>query len=175
MSPSSCELPDGSDRFFDAYVTRFGLTGGIGRYFRYQLTGRPWAWLMTRTADCRIFQNKSVPDIVKEIFNKYGSAKFDVKLTGEYRPWEYCVQYRETDFNFVSRLLEQEGIYYYFKHEDGKHTLVLADSSDAHEAVSRVRAVHLPAAGGGHAAGQGRSGRGVVRHQTDPARRVRLR
>jgi type VI secretion system secreted protein VgrG len=57
-------------------------------------------------------------------------------LTGEYRPWEYCVQYRETDFNFVSRLLEQEGIYYYFKHEDGKHTLVLADSSDAHEAVS---------------------------------------
>ena len=130
------ELPDGSDRFFDAYVTRFGLTGGIGRYFRYQLTGRPWAWLMTRTADCRIFQNKSVPDIVKEIFNKYGSAKFDDKLTGEYRPWEYCVQYRETDFNFVSRLLEQEGIYYYFKHEDGKHTLVLADSSDAHEAVS---------------------------------------
>ena len=130
------ELPDGSDRFFDAYVTRFGLTGGIGRYFRYQLTGRPWAWLMTRTADCRIFQNKSVPDIVKEIFNKYGSAKFDDKLTGEYRPWEYCVQYRETDFNFVSRLLEQEGIYYYFKHEDGKHTLVLADSSDAHKAVS---------------------------------------
>ena len=130
------ELPDGSDRFFDAYVTRFGLTGGIGRYFRYQLTGRPWAWLMTRTADCRIFQNKSVPDIVKEIFNKYGSAKFDDKLTGEYRPWEYCVQYRETDFNFVSRLLEREGIYYYFKHEDGKHTLVLADSSDAHEAVS---------------------------------------
>ena len=130
------QLPDGSDRFFDAYVTRFGLTGGLGRYFRYQLTGRPWAWLMTRTADCRIFQSKSVPDIVKEIFNKYPSAKFDNKLTGEHRPWEYCVQYRETDFNFVSRLLEQEGIYYYFKHEDGKHTMVLADSNDAHEAVS---------------------------------------
>ena len=107
------ELLDGADRWFDAKVTRFGLTGGIGRYYRYQATGRPWAWAMTRSADCKIFQNMSVPDIVKDIFDKYAGT-YELRLTGEHRPWEYCVQYRETDFNFVSRLMEQEGIYYYF-------------------------------------------------------------
>ena len=82
------------------------------------------------------------------------------------------MQYRETDFNFVSRLMEQEGIYYYFKHEDGKHTMVLADSNDAHEAVLGLRAVHLPAAGRGHAAAQGRGGRRVVcrASRSSPAR-----
>ncbi|HUL63363.1 MAG TPA: type VI secretion system tip protein TssI/VgrG [Burkholderiaceae bacterium] len=130
------ELTDGNSRYFDACVTRFGLAGGLGRYFRYQITGRPWMWLLTRSADCRIFQNQKVPDIIKAIFDKYPGAKFEQRLTGEYKPWEYCVQYRETDFNFVSRLMEQEGIYYYFKHEDGKHTVVLSDSYDAHEPVS---------------------------------------
>ena len=102
------ELLDGAERCFDAKVTRFGLTGGIGRYFRYQATGRPWAWAMTRTADCKIFQKMSVPDICKEIFDKYAGT-YELRLTGEHQPWEYCVQYRETDFNFVSRLMEQEG------------------------------------------------------------------
>ena len=79
------ELAEGGERFFDACVTRFALAGSIGRYARYQLTGRPWAWLMTRNADCRIFQKKSVPDIVKELLDRYpGEYKFN--LTGEHRP-----------------------------------------------------------------------------------------
>jgi type VI secretion system secreted protein VgrG len=123
------------------------LTGGVGRYFRYQITGRPWLWLLTRTSDCRIFQNVSVPDIVKDVLGKYPEIKFESRLTGDYRPWEYCVQYRETDFNFVSRLLELEGIYYFFQHEVGKHTLTLADSYAAHEAVEGYEAyVFLPQA-----------------------------
>ena len=143
----SLELIDGSRRCFDAQVTKFGLTGGLGRYFRYQITGRPWLWLLTRTSDCRIFQNLTVPDIVKEILGKYPEVKFESRLTGEYRPWEYCVQYRETDFNFVSRLMEREGIYYYFNHEPGKHTLVLADTYAAHEAVEGYETfVFLPQA-----------------------------
>lgn len=122
----------GGPRCFDGYVTRFGLVGVTGRYFRYRFTARPWLWLLTRTSDCRIFQKKKVPDIVKEIFDKYPAAAFENRLTGSYGEWDYCVQYRETDFNFVSRLMEQEGIYYFFEHKDGKHTLVLADSPSAH-------------------------------------------
>ncbi|WP_140629099.1 type VI secretion system Vgr family protein [Methylibium rhizosphaerae] len=122
----------GGPRCFDGYVTRFGLVGVTGRYFRYRFTARPWLWLLTRTSDCRIFQKKKVPDIVKEIFDKYPAAAFENRLTGSYSEWDYCVQYRETDFNFVSRLMEHEGIYYFFEHKDGKHTLVLADSPSAH-------------------------------------------
>ncbi|MCW7540755.1 type VI secretion system tip protein VgrG [Aquabacterium sp. A7-Y] len=130
------ELPFAEPRCFDGYVTRFGLSGISGRYYRYRLTARPWLWLLTRNSDCRIFQNKTVPEILKEIFDKYPSASFDTCLTGSYTPKDYCVQYRETDFNFVSRLMEQEGIYYYFEHADGLHTLVLADGPSAHRPFS---------------------------------------
>lgn len=126
------ELPDGKWRHFDGYVTRFGQVGAQGRYFLYRIVARPWLWLLTRTTDCRIFQGKTVPEILKEIFDKYPNAVVEDRLTSTYRTWEYCVQYRESDFNFVSRLMEQEGIYYYFTHADNKHTLVLADSSSAH-------------------------------------------
>jgi type VI secretion system secreted protein VgrG len=126
------ELPQGRARCFNAHVTRFGLVGMLGRYYHYHLSTRPWLWLLTRTSDCRIFQNQTVPEIIKEIFGKYPAASFELRLTDSYRSWDYCVQYRETDFNFVSRLMEQEGIYYYFEHEDGRHKLVLADSETAH-------------------------------------------
>ncbi|MCW7541340.1 type VI secretion system tip protein VgrG [Aquabacterium sp. A7-Y] len=127
------ELPAGVRRCFNGYVTRFGLSGHVGRYHRYRLTARPWLWLLTRNSDCRIFQNQSVPDILQEIFDKYPSAAVENRLTGSYRPKDYCVQYRETDFNFVSRLMEQEGIYYFFEHQEGRHTLVLADGPGAHQ------------------------------------------
>lgn len=131
------ELPENEEpRYFNGYVSRFSYVGTHGRYATYQATLRPWLWLLTRTADCRIFQEKKVPDIIKEIFREAGFTDFEEHLSGNYRQWEYCVQYRETDFNFVSRLLEQEGIYYYFKHVNGKHTLVLADSYSAHQPVA---------------------------------------
>jgi type VI secretion system secreted protein VgrG len=120
-------------RYFNGFVTRFSYQGMRRlRYGVYHATLSPWLWFLTRTADCRIFQNKKVPDIIKEIFSENGFTDFKDKLSGSYRPWEYCVQYRETDFNFVSRLMEQEGIYYYFIHENGKHTLVLADAYSSH-------------------------------------------
>ena len=126
------DQPDGSVRCFHGYVSRFAQTGRKGDYASYAMRLRPWFWLLTRTADCRIFQELTVPDIVKSVFREHGFSDFEDTLSGSYRTWEYCVQYRETDFNFVSRLLEQEGIYYYFRHEDGKHTLVLSDSYGAH-------------------------------------------
>jgi type VI secretion system secreted protein VgrG len=102
-------------------------------------------WFLTRTSDCRIFQNKKVPDIIKEIFQENGFSDFEDKLTGSYREWEYCVQYRETDFNFVSRLMEQEGIYYHFTHVDGKHTLVLCDGYSSHTPLAAYTEIpYLP-------------------------------
>jgi type VI secretion system secreted protein VgrG len=100
----------------------------------YRATVRPWLWYLTRTSDCKIFQNKSVVDILEEVFADYKFA-FEKKLSGTYRQWEYCVQYQETDFAFVSRLMEHEGIYYYFKHDKNQHTLVLADDIGAHESL----------------------------------------
>jgi type VI secretion system secreted protein VgrG len=125
-------LPDDSTRYFNGYVTRFAQGGMVGRYHRYTAVVRPWLWFLTRTADCRIFQDMAVPDIVKAVFSDHNTADFKLELTSTYRKWTYCVQYRETDFNFVSRLMEEEGIYYYFRHTDGHDTLVLTDSTSKH-------------------------------------------
>ncbi|MBL4607052.1 MAG: type VI secretion system tip protein VgrG [Pseudomonadales bacterium] len=122
-------------RHFNGIVSQFSQAGSHGDLYIYRATLSPWFWLLTRTTDSRIFQNKTVPDIIKDIFREHGFNDVEESLTGTYREWENCVQYRETDFNFISRLLEQEGIYYYFKHEEDKHTLVLADSANAHEAI----------------------------------------
>ncbi|RST52522.1 type VI secretion system Vgr family protein [Variovorax sp. DXTD-1] len=136
--PLSLEiLTAGEPRFLNGQIVRFTMVGkeaGTSRYVLYRATVRPWLWYLTRTSDCKIFQNKSVVDILEEVFADYNFA-FEKKLSGSYRQWEYCVQYQETDFAFVSRLMEHEGIYYYFKHDKNQHTLVLADDIGAHETL----------------------------------------
>ena len=124
---------DDEPRYFNGYVSRFTQTGLSGRTTQYQAEVVPWLWFLTRTSDCRIFQEMTVPDIIKQIFRDHGFTDFEDRLSGSHPEWEYCVQYRETDFNFISRLMEQEGIYYFFEHENGKHTMVLTDSKGAHE------------------------------------------
>ncbi len=129
-------LANESKRYFNGYVSRFSQHGTLDEYYCYRAVVRPWLWFLTRTSNCRIFQNMSVPKICKQVFNDKGFTDVDDKLTESYPDLIFCVQYRETDFNFVSRLLEQYGIAYYFKHEENKHTLVLADSISAYEHVS---------------------------------------
>ena len=129
------QLRDDAKRFFNGYVTRFAIGARRGRFFAYQATVSPWLWFLTRTSDCRIFQDQSVPDIVKKVFEDHGVAKFEFKLFRSYRKWVYCVQYRESDYNFVARLLEHEGIYWYFEHADGEHKMILVDSQSAHDAA----------------------------------------
>ncbi|MBK7982698.1 MAG: type VI secretion system tip protein VgrG [Candidatus Competibacteraceae bacterium] len=129
-------------RYFNGFVTRFSYEGTRGlRYGVYRAELNSWLWFLTRTSDCRIFQNKTVPDIIKEVFRGHGFTDFKDKLSGSYRQWEYCVQYRETDFNFVSRLMQQEGIYYYFEHENGKNSLVLADGVGSHGGFPKYESV----------------------------------
>jgi type VI secretion system secreted protein VgrG len=127
-------LQDESMRYFNGYVTRFSAGGSYGRYRRYYATVHPWLWFLSRTADCRIFQDKTVPEIVNIVLGEHPTNSFKESLTGSYAKWNYCVQYRETDLNFVCRLLEQEGIYFYFTHDDGKHTMVMTDSYSGHAA-----------------------------------------
>ncbi|SCX67795.1 type VI secretion system secreted protein VgrG [Pseudomonas sp. NFACC32-1] len=98
---------------------------------RYQLLLRPWLWWLGLASNNRVFQNLATSDIVTTIFKAHGFTDFQLKLTGSYTPREYCVQYGETDLAFVSRLMEEDGIFWFFSHEDSKHTLVLADSNDA--------------------------------------------
>jgi type VI secretion system secreted protein VgrG len=135
------ELLGGGYRHWNGYVTRFAQGGMIGRYHEYRLTVRPWLWFLTRTTDCRIFQEKTVPDILKEVFGDHPVAVFEDDLTGTYASREYCVQYRETDFDFVSRLMEEEGIYYYLEHEDGRHVMKLVDSYSGHQALDNVATI----------------------------------
>jgi type VI secretion system secreted protein VgrG len=126
-------LNDGTDHFFHGVVARFVQEDDNERFATYYAELRPWFWVLTKAADCRIYQNKSVPDIVTGLFDELGFSDYRNVTTGSYAAREYCVQYNETAFDFVSRLLEDEGIFYFFEHEDGMHTLVLADDASAHK------------------------------------------
>ena len=128
-------LRDAAPRRLSGHVARFAQGGFEGRHAVYEMTLRPWPWLLTRTADCRIFQDMSVPDIVAAVFQDHAAARFEFKLMRPYRPWTYCVQYRETDFNFVARLLEHEGIYWHVEHDERGHKLVLCDAASAHDSA----------------------------------------
>jgi type VI secretion system secreted protein VgrG len=128
-------LDGDKSRYFHGIVAECSQIGRLGRYARYSAKVVPWLWFLTRTSDCRIFQQKSVPDIIKSVFREHGTSDFEDSLSGSYSPRDYCVQYMETDFDFVSRLMEEEGIYYFFKHEQDKDTLVLCDAAGAHSAT----------------------------------------
>ncbi|MES9850437.1 MAG: type VI secretion system tip protein TssI/VgrG [Candidatus Thiodiazotropha sp. L084R] len=129
------DMVNTTKRYFNGYVSDFTQIGNIAFFAHYRVTLRPWLWLMSQTADCRIFQNQTVPDIIKEVFRDNGFTDFEERISGTYSEWEYCVQYRETDFNFVSRLMEQEGIYYFFKHTADKHILVICDDYASHNTL----------------------------------------
>jgi type VI secretion system secreted protein VgrG len=126
----------GEYRYINGWITSVELGGALGRYDLYHVVLRPWLWHLTLGADCRIFQDKNALQIIQAVFGDYSSAQFDTtKLSGTPRTRPYCVQYRESDFNFVSRLMEEEGIWYYFKHSDGQHSLVLANGASGHVAL----------------------------------------
>lgn len=141
------ELADESERYFNGLVSDFSLVGRDGRYAHYQATVRPWLWFLSRSSDCRIFQNMTVPDIIKLVCMDHGFSDIEDELSEAYAEREFCVQYRETAFDFISRLMEDEGIYYYFAHEADKHSLVLCDSYGSHAPVEGYEEIrYLPPA-----------------------------
>ncbi|MFQ5652291.1 MAG: type VI secretion system Vgr family protein [bacterium] len=124
---------DGSERYFNGFISKFSQSGSDENFTYYSAEMVPWLWFLTLTSDCRIFQNMTAPEIIEKVFSDAGFSDFKNELQGSFRKRVYCVQYRETDFNFVSRLMEEEGIYYFFEHEQGKHTLVMGNSTSVHQ------------------------------------------
>jgi type VI secretion system secreted protein VgrG len=142
------ELSDGTHRFFHGYVNRFSRGERGARFTEYQAQVVPWLWFLTLTADCRIYQDLTVPAILQQVFKENNFFDFRSALTGEHIPRDYCVQYRETDFHFVSRLMEEEGIWYYFEHTEDKHTLVFTDTLQSHSPCPGQPKFHYRPKGG---------------------------
>jgi type VI secretion system secreted protein VgrG len=132
---------DGQKRYFHGVMTEARWAGTQEDLYLYQFVLRPWLWLLTRTSDCRIFAQKTPIDIMKQVFSDRGFSDFRDATTGSPPTLEYCVQYRETDFNFVCRLMEEYGVYYFFEHANDKHTLVLADGKPSHQPAPGLSSV----------------------------------
>lgn len=123
-------------RYFNGIISRFQNLGSSGGYQLYQVELRSWLWLLSHTRDCRIFQQLTIPEILEKVFkDKNGFSDYRLDLQGPHKKFEYCVQYRESDFDFVSRLMEREGFYYYFEHEKGKHVLVVCNATSKHKKI----------------------------------------
>ncbi len=127
----SIGMSSGDSQYVNGIVSRFRQSGRDSRFVYYTAEIRPWLWMLTLNSDCRIFQNQTAPDIVKKVFSDLGFTSFKDSLTRTYRSRDYCVQYRETAFQFVSRLMEEEGIFYFFTHDASSHTLVLGDDASS--------------------------------------------
>lgn len=121
-------------RFIQGVVNQFEQTGKEGSWTHYRAGVVPMAWILSQRVTCRIFQNQAVPDIFKAVLTEAGivSDQFRFSLKKSYSPREYCVQYRETDLAFITRLMEQYGLFYFFEHTAEKHVMVIGDDSVVH-------------------------------------------
>ncbi len=131
----SIQLPDKKVRYINGLVDAFSQGGtstiqiesATATFASYSAILVPWLTMLGYTSDCRIFQHKSVPDIIEAIFKEYSLSDFKNRLQGSFAEREYCVQWNETDLQFVSRLMEEEGIFYFFEHDESSHTLIMAN------------------------------------------------
>jgi type VI secretion system secreted protein VgrG len=122
--------PDGTTRTLSGIVNHFSQGHRDIRFSYYHATIVPQLWILTQKSQSRTFQHLSVPEILQKALQ---GLNVSYELQGSYKPRNYCVQYRETDFDFVSRLMEEEGIYYFFEHKGGKNNLVVADTPQSHQ------------------------------------------
>ncbi|QGY29699.1 type VI secretion system Vgr family protein [Pantoea cypripedii] len=141
-----------SPRYINGKITRVAVRNeelNGTRYAVYALKVEPDLWPMRRDRNLRIFQSQTVPQIVQTLLKEY-SVNVESRLSSSYRVWDYCVQYQESSYDFISRLMELEGIYYWFRHEADKHTLVLCDAADQHQPFSGYETIpyHVAPSGG---------------------------
>ena len=157
---------DGMGRYFHGSIAECAEQGAQGHHFRYQLVLRPTLWLLSLNRQCRIFQNHSVIEIIRTVLGDAVSADWQHKPN--YGPLDYCVQYLESDLDFVCRLMEEQGLYYFFRHFAADHQLVITDSPTA----------HLPIAGcekmGWSPTGQGGQGGQATLQRWQPQKQWRL-
>jgi type VI secretion system secreted protein VgrG len=139
---------DSKVRYFHGLVSRLSAGDREERFQHFHAEVVPWLWMLSQRSDCRIFQKKSVPEILKAVFDGAGFHDYKDNTKGDHIPLDYCTQYRETDFNFVSRLMEQDGIFYFFEHAKDKHTLIFADDASAFDDVPGSNEVLYESEGG---------------------------
>lgn len=140
-------LPGGGSRFFNGIASRVSQGARGARSTSYRAEIVPRLWLQTRTQQSRSFADRTVPEILQSVLGHPGDV--EMRLQANYQPRDYCVQYRESDFDFISRLMEEEGIFYFFKHAQGGHTLVLGDTPSGHPDVPGARAATFDTTGSG--------------------------
>jgi len=129
----SIEQANDKIKYINGVITRFQQGDSDEYYSTYFAEIRPWLWQLSLTVDSRIFQNQTVLEIIKDVFSNFGFSDFKDKTKRSFAQREYCVQYQETALDFVTRLMEDEGIWYFFEHTEKTHTLVLANTPDTHE------------------------------------------
>jgi type VI secretion system secreted protein VgrG len=139
---------NGDTRHFDGLLTDAKWMGYRDSYYIYKLTLRPWFWLLTKNSNCRIFKDLSAPEIISSVLGEHDFADFQNKLTEAYDQIHYCVQYRESDYDFCCRLMEEFGISYFFEQRDGKHTMILADAKSSFSSIVGSSSIPYIALGG---------------------------
>lgn len=119
-------------RYFNGHVSKFAPVQHDGRLAYYHAEMVPWLWFLSLTQGCHIYQEMTLVEVIQKTFERYGYQDYNFNVTDRHKPWENCCQYQESAFAFVSRLLEIEGMYYFFRHEKGKHTLMIVDHMSKH-------------------------------------------
>jgi type VI secretion system secreted protein VgrG len=128
---------DGGERIFDGMLAEARWIAGSDEGNHYELVLRPWLWMLSKRVNSLIFHEKTAPQIIEQVLGEHGGlADFQQSLSRSYRKREYCAQYNESDMDFVCRLMEEEGIFYFFRHSDGAHKMIMGDSSSASVPVS---------------------------------------
>ncbi len=132
-----------NDRHWHGHCISCAYEGKMGGQALYRAEVRPWFWFLTLHSDCRIFQEKTTLEVIKEIFGDRGFSDFKDSTSASYLAREYLVQYRETDYEFVCRLMEEEGMYFFFTHDDSKETLVIGDGAGSHKALKNAAKIEF--------------------------------
>ncbi len=144
--PGTLKITRGSDtRYVNGVVTQLEQQDAGTNFTKYHVMLVPRVWRLRHRTDCRIFQEKTAKDIVTEVLDD-ASVEHRISCQQDPPEREFCVQYRESDWNFVSRLLEEEGFFYFFEHTEDEHTMVIANHSQVHEEISGESTVryHAP-------------------------------
>ena len=136
-------------RQFNGFVRQLtiGETAGENNFRLYDIEVVPWFWLLTKVSDSRVFCEKGIREIIPEVLDGFG-YEYDLDLQKDYPIWEYCAQYRETTFNFLSRLFEQCGIFYFFRHSENAHQMVISDHAGAYDPCIEKNLTYAPAHSG---------------------------
>lgn len=137
------DMEEHGKKFYHGYIAEVSQAPASGRFYGYRVRLVPWLWFLTLAGDCRIYQNLTAPEIIEKILREMGLTDFSLKLQHTYRRRDICIQYRETHWQFISRLMEQEGIYFFTEHQAGKHRVTFVDAITGHPKIPAYQPIEF--------------------------------